>query len=264
MVNSKKTEPTEKIKQMLLTPITCIKTCKGVDLSEGVIHTGQQYRGMADADMSDFAIGFYEIIYKDLLPEGRVLKEDGSLMDAQFAGDTMNSFNTVANKTPGAGISRAQRRPRNEWPAYLREYYDRYHCLANFWILPMQIGRTTNGCLNKAKRPVSDYMDRFLTMLKADGCLEMAGRQKAESYGEQKSERYFSHFNGWADFSKRHFLTGSYVDKNLDVKAYTDDTGEMIIKKALANMEARAQCIAESKYAGALSDYFDKLQSGEL
>ena len=98
--------------------------------------------------MSDFTVGFYEIVYKDLLKCMTLLNGKGELYNAQFAGDTMNSFNTIANFTINAGKSMAKRTPLEEWPEYLKDYRIRYHCLANFWILPMDIGRTSRK-LNK-------------------------------------------------------------------------------------------------------------------
>ncbi|MGL5087167.1 MAG: hypothetical protein ACRC68_15880 [Clostridium sp.] len=86
----------------------------------------------------------------------------------------MNSFNTIANITPGAGKSSKTRTPDKNWPEYSRNYFNRYHYLANFWILPMETGRTTKGVLNKAIKPINDYMDRFLELIHSeirfDGC----------------------------------------------------------------------------------------------
>ena len=85
--------------------------------------TGKQFRYpfKPDFDMLDFACGFYKIIYKGLLNGNEIVDEDGNFVDKEFAGDTMTSV----SKLPG-----------------LR---DKYHCPANFWILPMVIGRTSNN-----------------------------------------------------------------------------------------------------------------------
>jgi hypothetical protein len=116
-----------------------------VFIEDDKVLSGQKYYSSADADMSDFAIGFYEIIYKEILKGKPILGQKGSLRNSEFAGDTMNSFNTIANCTPGAGKSSRLRTEKEEWPEYLRVYHSQYHCLANFWILPMDIGRTTKG-----------------------------------------------------------------------------------------------------------------------
>lgn len=59
--------------------------------------------------MSNLAIEFYKIIY-DIDDIDDILDESGNLLfGKQFAGDTMCSFNTIANKVPEAGRSKKQR-----------------------------------------------------------------------------------------------------------------------------------------------------------
>ena len=54
--------------------------------------------------MSDFAIGFYSILYKGPLNNNPILdKKTNKLVNNNFAGDTMNSFNSIANCIPESG-----------------------------------------------------------------------------------------------------------------------------------------------------------------
>lgn len=90
-------ENQKKVQELLLMPIVICKGCeKPYFGDEGIIYTGITYvtdggAKSCDEDMSDIAVGFYEVIY------GRsVLNENGKLIDKAFAGDTMNLYNRVA------------------------------------------------------------------------------------------------------------------------------------------------------------------------
>ncbi|CUU47519.1 hypothetical protein [Clostridium beijerinckii] len=164
----------------------------------------------------------------------------------------MNSFNTIANIIPEAGKSSSKRTAKEEWSEYLRTYHSKYHCLANFWLLPMEIGRTTKGKLNKAIKPIGDYMDRFLEMVYSE-----------VRFDESDCSKYFSCFKNWNDFTDRHFLKNSYLDQKLKVDLYSncnEDRSEYFIEKALDKIEQRAKCIAKSNYAEELWNYFNKFQ----
>lgn len=240
----------EQIREILLMPIYCDKKHDRILRINNKIMTGQKYYSNADEDMSDFAIGFYNIVYKDILNSNPILRDDGYLLNKEFAGDTMNSFNTIANITHGAGKTRKKRTIKEEWPEYLRNYHSRYHCLANFWLLPMEVGRTTKGVLNKSTKPINDYMDRFLEMLNSKVRFDVCERE------------YFRCFKSWDEFSSIHFLTNSYLDQELKVDNYSIDNkyrSEDFIEKAIEKIEKRAECIAESKYAEELWHYFNDL-----
>lgn len=242
---------TEQVYELLLMPIYCNKKFNEITRRDNQILSGQKYYSSADEDMSDFAIGFYEILYKEILDNSSILNQWGFLQSNEFAGDTMNSFNTIANITPGAGRSRAKRTSFDEWPEYLQEYHKKYHCLANFWILPMDIGRTISGGSNKAKKPISDYMDRFLQMLHDEILFDICDRD------------YFKRFNSWYDFRNKHFLDESYIVNESEIKMYSNsniDNTMNFTREALKKMMYRAECIARSKYADELWRYFDKLQ----
>lgn len=116
----------KQVYEILLMPIECDKYKYNGIYSEGsIIYSGQHYASrFSDADMSDLAVGYYEIVYKNLLGNNPILLTDGNILNPNFAGDTMNSFNTVANRVPGAGKSRDKRKliPKSMWPDYLQEY----------------------------------------------------------------------------------------------------------------------------------------------
>ncbi|NRT71129.1 hypothetical protein [Clostridium beijerinckii] len=245
-------EKEDQVYEILLMPIYCDKKHDKISREDNKIKTGQKYRSMPDEDMSDFAIGFYEIIYKDILNSKPLLEKNGSLRNNEYVGDTMNSFNTIANIIPEAGKSSSERTAKEEWPEYLRTYHSKYHCLANFWLLPMEIGRTTKGKINKAIKAIGDYMDRFLEMLYSE-----------VRFDESDGSKYFSCFKNWNDFTDRHFLKNSYLDKKLKVDLYSnynEDRSEYFIEKALDKIEQRAKCIAKSNYAEELWNYFNKFQ----
>ena len=236
----------QQIYELLLMPIVCDdRNRKNLERIDDVVYTGQKYASTyVDEDMSDYAVGFYEILYKNLLENQSMLNSKGNIIDWEFAGDTMNSFETVANKTPGAGKMRAERTPESEWPEFLRIYKRRYHSLANFWILPVETGRSLNGELNKARR-AWDYMDRYLTVL----------REEVKFNGNER--KYHNSFKGWDDFLDKHFLKKGYFD-NDSIISISHGTAEEFTNAAIKAMEGRARDISESEYAQPLWEYFDR------
>lgn len=191
-------------------------------------NTGELFRYpfSSDCDMSDFACGFYEIIYNDILQgESIVVNEVGNLVDKEFAGDTMTSV----SKLPG-----------------LR---DNYHCLANFWLLPMEIGRTSKNDWTKTSRKydVQDFMDRFLSLLKSN----------FEKY-KCLYQSYFKNIDTFENFAVIHYLSGSYVDKKYNIKEFSNNIDTSTSDALLELMKSRAENISKSKYADELWDYFNK------
>lgn len=188
--------------------------------------------------MSDFAIGFYEIIYKDNLVENNILHDKGHLINKQFAGDTMNSFNHIANLTPGAGNTKSKRTSQERWPYYLKEYYDKYHCLANFWIIPMRIGRLG------AKLNRYDSVELFINRIKDE---------------EKILKTYNQYFE---KLTKNNFERLHYIQKirnEVEVKElYSKRDTESLVKNALNDIDERAKIIAKSKYANELYEYFSR------
>lgn len=234
-------ETTDQIIEVLLMLVCCDKRNDTILRVDNKIQTGQKHRSTLDEDMSDFAVGFYEIIYKDILNSKSLLNDNGYLLNKEFAGDTINSFNTIANITPGAGRSRKQRTPNGKWPEYLQDYHEKYHCLANFWLIPMEMGRTTKGILNKAKKPINDYMDCFLEIVHLKIKFDCCDRE------------YFKCFSSWRDFASKHFLINSYMDQELKIDLYSQYQSDKFIEKVFEKIELRAECIVQSECAKELT-----------
>ncbi len=232
-------EKQRQVSEILMMPIVCDKETQVIEIKNGAIHTGQKYRRDADEDMSDFAMGFYEILYPELSP---ILTEDGWLRNDDFAGDTMNSFQSIANVTKGAGKSEANRTTQDHWPEFLVNYFNHYHCLANFWVLPMKIGRTI-------VKKLTDFDSMYMFL----GFLQPAGWFDAVFYD-------YPDYRSWAEdyekFRNLHFI-----------EAYDDDpplksceaNAEALVRLAMDRMKARAEAIAASDCAEALWEYFHSL-----
>lgn len=232
----------QKIIDSLLTPIECTGKSRGapiIQLRGSVIETTQTYVGCLDADMSDFALGFYEIIYKEILGNHHIINSAGILQNSCFAGDTMNSFQSIANITPNAGRSKRTRSPITDWPIELQKYQRQYHCLANFWILPVNIGRKSMK-LNKF-----DSMDIFLNQVKSN----------YESVFKQH-HNYYSQISNPKDFYRIHFIS-SYSPEI--VMKYSEVNAINVINQATTRIYRRAIDLAESDYADDLYNYFERV-----
>lgn len=172
------------IVEVLLCPIESVKYSGGkikIWREDNVIKSTQTYypykswngkkrQISLDEDMSDFAVGFYEIIYKSILCGTSIINKDNDgFVDNRFAGDTMNSFETIANLFPEAGNCKKNRTASSLWPEVLQHYKKQYHCLANFWLLPIKIGRKIEKgnelCKASYEFDIKDYVDRFLISL---------------------------------------------------------------------------------------------------
>lgn len=227
-------EKKEKVCEILKTPIVCEDKKAGIkyDPNTKVIYTGQKYEKDPDEDMSDFAIGFYEIIYRDIvkeLPDEKILS-NGKLVNYCFAGDTMNSFNSIANLVPEAGQSKKTRTPKEEWPPKLQKYHHRYHCLANFWILPFCIGRTGK------KLNYYDSMDIFLEEIKKSDCKIL-----------ERYNSYFDAFPTFPHFKEKHFITEYNINGNT-LSIYKNKEAEKLIEQALNMIDERAKEISARYY----------------
>lgn len=198
-----------------------------------------------DEDMSDFAIGFYEIIYDSIINVKSLIKND-KLSDDRFAGDTMNSFETIANLFPEAGNCKKRRTLPETWPLKLQQYKEQYHCLANFWILPKEIGRKIDEdnvlCKGSYTYGIKDYVDRFLIQL-------------------QKSNEYIKYMNydNFSMFAEAQFIYGSYVYSDNSLYNFSADESNpyLLIDKIMDRIKIRATAIANSDYVERLWDYFD-------
>ena len=176
------------------------------------------------------------------------MSHNGYLNSQEFAGDTMNSFNTLANMVPEAGRKRSERTPIEEWPKWLQDYYYAYRCLANFWILPSSVGRTVMGEYNKAIKPKRDFMDRFLQELSAD----YQGFTKAYPQYSEKLMDYKS-------FLDVHMISTAYCSANDTVKVFSYSDVKSVIESAEERIKLRANTIASSQYAEELLQYFRQL-----
>lgn len=233
-------EKAEKIEKLLLMPIKCRKKYKTIEIEGEVIYTGQEFYASPDEDMSDIAIAFYEIMYSKVLNSTKILTKSGiteitDITNCCFAGDTMNSYNTVANL-----VKRKNKKLTLEDKELLGKYQKKYHCLANFWILPSCLGRRGKKGNNL------DSMDIFLNCIDKD----YEGVMK-------KHESYYEAWNNISDFRKDHFLNG-YINKDTDIvrKSYADKDGETLINEAIARMEQRAKDISKSDIGIELWKYF--------
>ncbi|WP_216404729.1 hypothetical protein [Arcanobacterium phocae] len=239
----------EQLIELLKAPIVRNREIK-IRKDSGEIESTQQYPSNFDPDMSDFAVGYYKVIYRNILASS--ILESAEFENKMFAGDTMNSFNRVANRIATAGRSASKRTPQNEWPEYLRDYYEKYHCLANFWILPSELGRSRNHQSLNKNQGSWDYMDRYLKRVQA----AYSGEYQEDF---EKYRDYFEKFDGFEDFCDKHFLRGVYVDNNYGIMEYSEqDSPEKVIEDILMRINQRAEVIARSQYAKKLWDYFGK------
>lgn len=230
----------EQVKKILMMPIKCEKR-KPVNIivENGIVKSTQRYYNGFDPDMSDFAVGFYNIMYKDILNEEGVL--DGKYFCNQdFAGDTINSFNSIANLVPSAGNATKLRTATDECPKFLRKYSNDYHCLANFWILPMPLGRRGK------KLNYFDSIDVFLNKLK-------------ESYDLlKKYTDYYKQINNYDVFCRIHFIENYKPLDDISEK-YRGREAEEIVRQAYKFIDMRADNIcANDEVCKDLYDYFKK------
>lgn len=237
--NNNKNEDNKRkqVESILRTPIESKKKYKKIELSNGIIYSSQEFNGSEDEDMSDFAIGFYKILYsKTLKGEGILCGKD--LADCCFAGDTMNSYNTIAK------LVKRRRNPlTREDINLLNEYYNQYHCLANFWILPSCLGRRGRKGNNL------DSMDIFLNGLNSnyEGLIK-------------KHKSYYESWKSYSSFQKAHFIKGyEYIEDSTVRDLYKDKNGEKLIGTATDRIERRAKDLSESTLCNSLWNYFDSL-----
>ena len=230
-------EKQKQVHDVLLMPIECTSrsgTNATINKAGNAIKSTQLYKSGPDPDMSDIAIGFYKILYPEI---GSILTPEGLLACQEFAGDTMNSFNSIANITKGAGQSKNSRTPQEEWPEYLKKYHASYHCLANFWVLPIHMGRRT------AKLNRRDSMDIFLSLLQGDGY---------ETHFKPYPQ-YLSWADSYSEFVEKHFL-GTY--SNIELIPYHEGHAEELVDQAMGRITQRAEDLAKSSYCNSLYDFF--------
>lgn len=194
-------EKQQAIQKILLMPIIASTTYFGKTKrfqskdGEEFILSSQLYKGNSDEDMCDLAIKYYDKFY------GRkIIDENGDLLSESFAGDTMiDTYKSEMN----------------------------YHCLANFWLLPVGIGRSCRK-YNKSRT----RMDYFLKRI-----------EDSTARFEDYYKDYFEVFPR-KEFAKAHFLCNSFYetigDSNIIVKIDN-------CKKASSIIIDRAKIISEYK-----------------
>lgn len=220
---------------LLLMPIVASKSVRGItlatrsDTNKICILSGQQYIGSVDEDMSDIAIEFYKVIYGI----NDILEDDGRLFNQEYAGDTMNSYQQITGRV-SCTVERKM------------EWFDAYHCLANFWMLPMEVGR--KGIKGYSKSQVSkDYMDGFLHVLKC----------RFEEYRCRYSQ-FFKDTNCFEDFCKKQYIEKIYSsnDEIKKITGFTEaDEGIGVMKNLV---ESRAELLAQ-KYKDELFNMFKRI-----
>ena len=233
--NDMLSEEQKKVKKILLTPIECTtQETLTVFLYNNRIFSSQKYNGF-DPDMSDFAVGFYQVIYKEKLAKlgHNILDEKGNLKVLEkykeFCGDTMNSYNTI------------EKRLNDDIKKKLK---NKYHCLANFWILPMDVGHSSSwtitrdlGKYSKSKKGIDDYMDKFLEYY----------LENNEEYSKVYPE-YTKSFM-LDTFATDHFLKDIYIENNEVTESMKFSYKEVddIANEMCKRIEKRAELIALEK-----------------
>lgn len=230
----------EKLTELLLRPIVCSRKCKSIKIENGIISTGQEFYTKPDEDMSDIAIVFYEIIYSKVLNGAKLLTKNEKtkitdISNCCFAGDTMNSFNTIANF-----IKREHKELSKEDRDLLEKYQKKYHCLANFWILPACLGRRSKKGNNL------DSMDIFLN-----------GLEKDYDGIVKKHKSYYAVWSDFSNFRKDHFLGGYEKINTSTIRTlYAEKDVKNLINTAITRIERRAKDISESDIGKELWNYF--------
>ena len=234
------TEKEEQVYKILLTPIKCDKKVSKIYMEDNVIYSPQLYKSIADEDMSDFSVGFYKIIYEDLLKNdgGEILNEDGSYKNDNYMGDTIHSFNSLANVILG-DKSQNCRSPKEKWPEELIEYESKYHCLANFWVIPMCHGRRITEFRSY------DSLDEYLN--------------KVRTGAINNAKEYFQKFT-YESFLEIHGMSGYKISDNpLEIYISKDKKGCIDeIQRIYDSWNKRANEIVK-KYKTELYDYFEGL-----
>lgn len=185
-----------------------------------------RYNFKPDCDMSDFACGFYKIIYKSILSSNSIVDNNGCMVNKQFAGDTMISV------------------------GQLSDLRDKYHCLANFWVIPMELGRQSNHKLSKTSKTyyILDYMERFLLLL----------RYKFDVFKNEFPD-YFQQINAFNRMADIHFLRESYLDSRYNIKNYSDVIDNDSAKDLWTYIQNRAEMISKSEFGQDLWEYFKEV-----
>ena len=200
-----------------------------------LIKSGQRYKEDLDEDMCDLAIEFYRALYGI-----NILDVYGESINKDFVGDTMN------NPTPFLVMYEKKRCK----PAALKELKEQYHCLANFWILPLEVGRKLGTLAKGRKTTYDDFVDRFLIAImdeKNTAIFNQCYPEYCQFFNLEKKEEN----THWKIFASAHYIDNVYMKKkngSYDVVVYSkQDSHEEIIKTMLDLINERAINIVESE-----------------
>lgn len=244
----------KQVYDVLVTPIICDKTSNEEKIvrKNGVIFSSQKYCREADPDMSDLAISFYQILYNEKLIDFDLLDNQGYLKNKEFAGDTMNSFTTIANGVVSNELQFKGRKLNISVDPYLIYYKCQYHCLANFWLIPMRDGRQSS------KRNKYDSLDLYLEYLKDNW--ESLKKEEKVSYGRGKYisdyDNYFRNkkLKDFNNFCKIHYVKKSEADI---LSLYKNHRYVNLMDIAITSIFERAKSISTDKEIySRLYDYF--------
>ncbi|ADL36534.1 hypothetical protein bpr_IV170 (plasmid) [Butyrivibrio proteoclasticus B316] len=163
------------IKDILLTQIESVKTgpeekkkiWKEGSTIKSTQHYGSKFKRALDPDMSDIAIAFYKALYKDTILKDKreILLEDGSIIDREFAGDTILTVKSLRYV-----YSRNNDTDESELEKCFQHVDEKIHCLANFWVIPMRHGRRSKKLnyydspdlyLEKIRNNFDEYKEMF-------------------------------------------------------------------------------------------------------
>lgn len=225
----------KQVKEILLMPIDSIKHSYKTEISRKndiIISTqlyGTKYKRALDPDMSDIAIEYYEILYKDtILKDRKLLDNDGYIRCPEFAGDTAFTVKSLYGT-----FIRKEALTKKNLCSILSETSNKLHCLANFWIIPMEHGRTTQK-LNSYDSP-----DFYLSIIRSDYAAFMTGFPS-----------YFS--QDLSDLIDAHFFEEDIVRRRMII-----NKDERIFGAYIDAIDNRASAIAVEK-EDELWDCFNK------
>ena len=199
----------KKYKKILLMPIKIVAAKeKYIKILDDKILSTQSYRG-SDPDVSDAAIDFYTAIYD------KTIVKNKRLIDVNFCGDTMMSYKSLKKLY---GID-------DDNP-------DRTHCLANFWVLPMDVGHSSSWTARRHLMYLSksakcgDDMERFLIF--------------HENERESFRKEYKDYEDFFDNFIEKHMLNGIEFDK-LNKKTFAgilEKRADNILSKRMSKIES--------------------------
>lgn len=160
-------------------------------------------------------------------------------------GDTMHSFKSLKNVILGNKQS-----PKEEWPKELIDYESKYHCLANFWVIPMSHGRALPARLNKNY----DSLDAYLKIV------EDWYSNNVDSGDIKNTEKYFQNFTDYEFFFGIHCMSGHKTSDNpLEIYTSKDKKGCIDEIQSIYDFWDKRSSEIAKKYTSELYDYFDDL-----